>query len=872
MNKHRYRLVFNRARGLMMAVAENIAVHNTAASPSPNASPIARQVLANITPLRLSLMLMLGSALAIINPAQADIIADPSAPAGQQPIIGNTANGLPLVNIQTPSAAGVSRNTYSQFDVNAQGAILNNSNANVQTQLGGWVQGNPLLAGGTARVILNEVNSSNPSLLNGFIEIAGSRAQLVIANPAGISCNGCGFINANRATLTTGTPILNGGHLLGYRVGGGSISFLGQGMDASQANYTDIIARAVEVNAGIWANALNITTGANQVDIDSNGKQTAVSHTAPASPAPAFAVDVAALGGMYAGKIHLIGTEAGLGVRNAGHIGASVGEVVVTAYGHIINAGNITAATDIALNAHAISNTNSSITAGADLSLNAASLGGDGILRAGGNASLNLTQDYHQTTDGLLEANGSITLSTNGNLINDSRIAAGGSLLLQITDLYNNKGAEITGENTTLSTAGSLLNRGTIDGGSTHISSAAIENIGTGAIFGDHLSLDANTVSNSSETMDGQTMAAVIAARERLDIATGALINQDGSLIFSSGDIAIGSTLDAGRQAQGTAGGITNTSATIEASGNMSIQAETLANQRRTFGYQRIQVGSSSNYHTECVDHDCDYVNHFRTYITEYEDQITSNSPLASITAGGDAAFNVGAIINLYSNIQAGGDMDITGNSLANQGAELFHQTDTTVSRNLIHWGDRDHGTWVTSSSASVLIDTIPAIISAGGTLTGTFTSRVDNLSIRENTAPLASSATPPSSAAEAVNIPSSSLFQPSPDATASYLIETAPQFASYRAWLSSDYMVQQLAFDPAITQKRLGDGFYEQRLVREQIAELTGKRFLEGYADDEAQYQALMSNGLTEANALQLIPGIALTAEQVAQLTSDIV
>ena len=145
---------------------------------------------------------------------------------------------MPLVNIQTPSAAGVSRNTYRQFDVKSKGAILNNSNKNTQTQLGGWVQGNPYLAGGTAKVILNEVNSQNPSLLNGYIEVAGSRAQVVIANPAGISCSGCGFINANRATLTTGKPIMNNGNLLGYRVGGGKINFLGNGLDTSQTNFT----------------------------------------------------------------------------------------------------------------------------------------------------------------------------------------------------------------------------------------------------------------------------------------------------------------------------------------------------------------------------------------------------------------------------------------------------------------------------------------------------------------------------------------------------------------------------------------------------------------------------------------------------------
>lgn len=120
--------------------------------------------------------------------------------------------------------------------------------------------------------------------------------------------------------------------------------------------------------------------------------------------------------------------------------------------------------------------------------------------------------------------------------------------------------------------------------------------------------------------------------------------------------------------------------------------------------------------------------------------------------------------------------------------------------------------------------------------------------------------------------IPNNALFQPSPNPTASYLIETDPRFANYRTWLSSDYMLGQLGMDPTRMQKRLGDGFYEQRLVREQVAQLTGRRFLDGHANDEAQYRALLEAGVTTAQAWNLVPGIALSAEQVAALTSDIV
>ena len=127
-------------------------------------------------------------------------------------------------------------------------------------------------------------------------------------------------------------------------------------------------------------------------------------------------------------------------------------------------------------------------------------------------------------------------------------------------------------------------------------------------------------------------------------------------------------------------------------------------------------------------------------------------------------------------------------------------------------------------------------------------------------------------SVAPDTRLPSSSLFTVNPAGDARYLVETDPRFTDRRQWLSSDYMLGALSVDPATVQKRLGDGFYEQRLVREQVAQLTGRRFLDGYADDEAQYLALLDNAATYARAWNLLPGLALSAEQMAGLTSDIV
>src|SRR5690606_21622391 len=98
------------------------------------------------------------------------------------------------------------------------------------------------------------------------------------------------------------------------------------------------------------------------------------------------------------------------------------------------------------------------------------------------------------------------------------------------------------------------------------------------------------------------------------------------------------------------------------------------------------------------------------------------------------------------------------------------------------------------------------------------------------------------------------------------------PVFSNYKNWLSSDYMLDAMNIDPATKQKRLGDGYYEQRLIQDQIAQLTGQRFLQGYGNDEEQYKSLMNNALSFAKLYNLRPGIALTAAQIAQLTTDIV
>ena len=107
-----------------------------------------------------------------------------------------------------------------------------------------------------------------------------------------------------------------------------------------------------------------------------------------------------------------------------------------------------------------------------------------------------------------------------------------------------------------------------------------------------------------------------------------------------------------------------------------------------------------------------------------------------------------------------------------------------------------------------------------------------------------------------------SALYRVHPESTAKYLVETDPAFTDRKKFLSSDYMYNRLKWDPDKIPKRIGDGFYEQQLLADQILKQTGKRHLDGYTDDETAFRALMDAGITYAKEMNLSPGIKLSKE----------
>ncbi|WP_143756975.1 hemagglutinin repeat-containing protein, partial [Caballeronia glebae] len=122
------------------------------------------------------------------------------------------------------------------------------------------------------------------------------------------------------------------------------------------------------------------------------------------------------------------------------------------------------------------------------------------------------------------------------------------------------------------------------------------------------------------------------------------------------------------------------------------------------------------------------------------------------------------------------------------------------------------------------------------------------------------------------LTIPQGGLFSPATIPNATYLIATNPAFTNQKTFISSDYYLQQLGVDPQRTEKRLGDGFYEQQLVRNQITSLTGKAVLGPYTNLEAMYEALLATGASLAQSLNLPLGMSLSPEQVGALTSNVI
>jgi filamentous hemagglutinin len=505
----------------------------------------------------------------------AQVTAAPAS-AGSKPIVSVTANGLPVVQIATPNGAGVSNNAYTQYNVGPQGLILNNSPGNVLTQQAGYVTGNPNLASGSARVILNQVIGGSASQLLGYTEVAGQRAEVVIANPAGIYCNGCGFINTSRGILTTGTPVFGGtGSLDAFHVTGGQIQIGAAGLDGSQADQVDLIARSVAINGKAWAGqSLNVVAGNNDVRHDDLSAQ----WLGPDGNSPGVAIDVAQLGGMYAGKIRLVGTETGVGVNSAGTIASQAGDlqlssqgkvslsgttsangnVTISSAGDVANSGSVYATQNTALNSQSQVNNSGTVAALGNTSMTGASVNSTGALGAGVDVNGNVTGA------GSLAVTGAGSVSATGQQI------AGGNLAMSGSSLNMAGSQTLAKGNVSLTATGAGGDTGNL--------------VHTGAALQAGGSLTVNAASGDIDNTAGQLEAAgaVNVSAANVQNSAGRIVsdNTDGLTLTASGQIANA----AGTTAQAATGGV------IGGNGNAIIKAASLTNSGTVTAAQHLAV------------------------------------------------------------------------------------------------------------------------------------------------------------------------------------------------------------------------------------------------------------------------------------------
>ncbi|KVU90989.1 filamentous hemagglutinin [Burkholderia ubonensis] len=320
-------------------------------------------------------------------------------------------DGRQLVNL-APAVAGVSSNTYSSFNVTAAGATLNNTGIN-------------------ARTIVNQVTSTNPSLIQGQIDVAGPRANVVLANPNGITVNGGSFVNTGHVALSTGNVSFND-----VQIAPGVIQrnvvldtttgtiVVGPGGLASALIGLDLIAKTIRIDGPVNNTftsptaGVRLLAGSSRVELNtglspSDNANDWLTRSATMNPdtASSYAIDITAAGSLTSGRVQLIVTDRGPGVRSAGPLNASLGDFLLTSNGNVeLSNTKIDVAQDFSMIAQggiALTDTQVKVNAGK------ANLATDGALTFAGSSLL---------------ASGSVKLSGAGIALNPDDAMAGSTV------------------------------------------------------------------------------------------------------------------------------------------------------------------------------------------------------------------------------------------------------------------------------------------------------------------------------------------------------------------------------------------------------------------------------------------------------------
>ena len=824
------------------------------------------------------------------------IEVDTNAPHERQATVGQAGNGITLVNVAGPSTGGVSRNDYTNFNVPQNGVILNNSYQMSNTKLGGYVPGNANMMRGSANVIVNEVTSHNPTEMKGFIEVAGRKASVVVANPNGITVDGGGFINTDRAVLTTGkTEYDSKGNLNSYRVEQGRISINGNGLNAKDANALQILTEATNVNAGVWANTIETRTGKNTIDAKTLDTQ-------KIGDSSNVGLDVSAIGGMYANSITMKGTNTGLGVNVKGVV-SSTQASSITSEGKIIVDGGVTSNGNTTLAGQSIEINNNGVVQG-DVSTTVngqESVNNSGLINSG------------KTTD--IEAK-SVDNHEGGRIYGDT-------VAIKATTVKNHTNSEIEQR---YHKAGKDLEKAKNDLDAEW--NTDITKYKTKTELEAHRQRIKELTKTYDEAQENVTAikkeldthkSGVIAGRNHVDINTDTINNTGKGFIYSGG------TMDLTAKQ-----GISNTGATIKAVKDIELDTPVVNNENVALGVKRVSDGITKNpdklkvtdphhklegqvfdksefpyadyksgygtphvkpvktaedeaYNKE-MDKDENRVHKFTIIRSETEQthkEVTNDDP-GVISSGGDIV-TTGILHNDNSKVISGGTIQTKGRieNISDSLSDKTFITGTTQESKTIR-KRKSHG--VRHKRRRVWDQEVymtPTITEANVKPIGAIQEHAEDTLSKATIAKVNDSLDPyglgggkgkESHTIDGLSLPTEALYQIHPDITANALIETDSAFTNRKNFLSSQYMLDALANDPERRLKRLGDGFYEQQLINEQIVSATGKQYLEGYTDNEAEYKALLEAGIAFGKAFKLAPGIALSKEQMEAITTDMV
>ena len=825
------------------------------------------------------------------------IEVDKNAPHERQATVGQAANGITLVNVAGPSAGGVSRNDYTNFNVPQNGVILNNSYQMANTKLGGYVPGNANMMRGSANVIVNEVTSHNPTEMKGFIEVAGRKASVVVANPNGITVDGGGFINTDRAVLTTGkTEYDSKGNLNSYRVEQGRVSINGNGLNAKDANSLQILTEATNVNAGVWANTIETRTGKNTIEANTLDTQ-------KIGDSSNVGLDVAAIGGMYANSITMKGTNTGLGVNVKGVV-SSTQASSITSDGKIIVDGGVTSNGNTTLAGQSIAIHNSGVVQG-DVSTTVNSqdtLNNSGLINSGNTTAIKAKSvDNHEggrIYGDTVAIDANTVINHTNSEIEQRYHKAGKDLEKAKNDLDTEWNADITKYKTKTELEAHRQRIKEL----TKAYDEAQENV--------------TTIKKELDTHK----SGVIAGRNHVDINTDTINNTGKGFIYSGG------TMDLTAKQ-----GINNTGATIKAVKSIELDTPVVNNKNVALGVKRVSDGITKNpdklkvtdphhklegqvfdksefpyaddksgygtphvkpvktaedeaYNKE-MDKRENRVNEFTIIRTETEHthkEVTNDDP-GVISSGGDVV-TTGILHNDNSKVISGGTVQTKGRieNISDSMSDKTFITGTTQ-ESYTKKVDKSHhiGRKKKRRKWRPEVYMTPTITETNVKPIGTVQEHAEDTLSKATIAKVNDSLDPyglgggkgkESHTIDGLSLPTEALYQIHPDITANALIETDSAFTNRKNFLSSQYMIDALANDPERRLKRLGDGFYEQQLINEQIVSATGKQYLEGYTDNEAEYKALLEAGIAFGKAFKLAPGIALSKEQMEAITTDMV